>query len=77
MVPRVESFTFRSKSGSGRRIELLELAVELLLRRGHAEGDTQDPTHFFFHRAAVLGGANPQLPFQFVVESANKKRGHG
>jgi hypothetical protein len=74
---RAESLTSRSKPGSGHRIELLELAVELFLRRGHAEGGTQDPTRFFLHRPPVVGGAKPQLPFQFVVEAANKKRGHG
>jgi hypothetical protein len=33
----------------------------------------QDLAHFLFHRAAVLGGADAQLPFQLVVETNRLK----
>jgi hypothetical protein len=57
--------------------EFFQLLVAFFLRGRHAESGAQDPTHFFFHRPAVLGGANPQLPFQLVVDSADQEGGHG
>jgi hypothetical protein len=36
----------------------------------------QDLAHFFFHRTAILGGAQAKLALQFVVESTDQEGRH-
>src|SRR4029077_10836006 len=40
------------------------------------QSGAQDFTRFFFHRASVVGGANPQAGLGFLVQLPNGQSGH-
>src|SRR5258708_35762594 len=44
--------------------------------RGGGQSGAQDLTRFFFHRASVVGGANPQAGLGFLVQLPNGECGH-
>src|SRR5260370_35824897 len=44
--------------------------------RGVGQSGAQDLARFFFHRAPVVGGANPQAGFGFLVQLPNCECGH-
>src|SRR5258708_1547383 len=44
--------------------------------RGGGQSGAQDITRFFFHRASVVGGANPQAGLGFLVQLPNGECGH-
>src|SRR5258707_14664383 len=44
--------------------------------RGGGQSGAQDLTRLFFHRASVVGGANPQAGLGFLVQLPNSECGH-